>query len=317
MAVIKLKPSFKDYLWGGTKLKDKYQKDTNLKVVAESWEISTHPDGESIIDSGVHRGLTLSKYIELRGKAILGSKANKFEQFPLLVKLIDAKNDLSIQVHPDDEDGFKYENESGKTEMWYILEAKPNATIYYGLNQNIDKTELKQRIKNNTLLEVLNEVKVEPNDVYYVEAGTIHAIGAGIVLCEIQQNSNLTYRVFDYNRKDTAGNLRELHIEKAVQVSNTNQLNVTQNLKRDIVATTDYTRETLINSRYFKTQKITLKDQFNLMVNDESFFGIVVTQGKINVTDNISLTLGETAFIEANSGEIHLQGSGEFLLVSL
>ena len=141
MAVVKLRPSFKDYLWGGTKLKEKYQKETNLKIVAESWEISTHPDGESIIDSGVHCGLTLSKYIELRGKAILGSKAAKFEQFPLLVKLIDAKKDLSIQVHPDDEYGLKYENEFGKTEMWYILEAKPNAIIYYGLNQNIDKND--------------------------------------------------------------------------------------------------------------------------------------------------------------------------------
>ncbi|MDN6731485.1 MAG: class I mannose-6-phosphate isomerase, partial [Atopostipes suicloacalis] len=194
MTIHQLKPSFKDYLWGGQKLKEDYGKDTDLNPLAESWEVSTHPDGPSYILGGEHDGLTLDDYIKEKGKEVLGERGSKFDRFPVLIKFIDALKDLSIQVHPDDEYGLKHENEYGKTEMWYILEANPGSKIYYGTNQEISKEDFRKAIENQEVLEKLKHVEVFPGDVIFVEAGTIHAIGEGIVLCEVQQNSNTTYR---------------------------------------------------------------------------------------------------------------------------
>ncbi len=200
MKLEQLSPAFKDYLWGGTKLRDVYGKNCDFDKVAESWELSTHPAGESTLAGGDHPGLTLSQYFQ-QFPEVLGKNARAFRDFPVLIKLIDAKDPLSIQVHPSDEYALRVEGEYGKTEMWVIVDCEPGAFLYFGVNRPVSKEEFQQRIENNTVLEVLNKVEVRPGDVFFIQSGTIHAIGAGILICEIQQNSNCTYRVYDYGRR--------------------------------------------------------------------------------------------------------------------
>ena len=198
MSILKLLPAGKDYLWGGTRLIKEYNKNFNLDKLAETWELSCHPDGLCTIAEGEFAGRTLSEYLDIVGKKVLGTKCEHMEQFPLLIKFIDAKNDLSIQVHPSDEYALTHEGQYGKTEMWYIMDCQPGAFIYYGFKEAISNEEFAERIQNKTLLEVLNKVEVKKGDVFFIEPGTIHAIGSGNLIAEIQQNSNVTYRVYDY-----------------------------------------------------------------------------------------------------------------------
>lgn len=185
MKAIKLNPAFKDYLWGGTKLRDEYGKKCDLDKVAESWELSCHKDGCSVVADGEYAGLTLPQYIEKAGKAVLGTDCEKFEYFPILIKLIDAKQNLSVQVHPDNDYAMRVEGEYGKTEMWYVVGCEPGAGLLYGFKHEISKEEFRRRIEDNTLLEVTNRVEVHPGDVFFIEAGTLHAIGEGILIAEI------------------------------------------------------------------------------------------------------------------------------------
>lgn len=187
--------------------------------LAETWELSCHPDGPSYVANGEYAGETLSEYILMEGKKVTGTHSRHYSQFPLLIKFIDAKDDLSIQVHPDDEYAMKNEGQYGKTEMWYIVDCEEGASLYYGFSREVSKAEFEERIKNKTLLEVLNKVEVHKGDVLFIEPGTIHAIGKGNLIAEIQENSNVTYRVYDYGRKDANGKERDLHIEKALQVT--------------------------------------------------------------------------------------------------
>lgn len=200
MSILKLKPSCKDYLWGGHRLVEEYGKEYDGDVLAESWELSCHPDGPSVIVNGDHVGKTLQQYIEEEGKGVLGTHCGRFRDFPILIKFIDAKDNLSIQVHPDNRYALKNEGQYGKTEMWYVMDAGKDAFLYYGFKKEVSKEEFEKRIKENTLLEVLNAVPVQKGDVLFIESGTIHAIGKDILIVEIQQNSNVTYRVYDYGR---------------------------------------------------------------------------------------------------------------------
>ena len=220
MYPIKLKPAFKDYLWGGTRLRDDFGKDCDFDKIAESWELSCHKDGNSVVADGEFAGLTLAQYIEKEGKSVLGTNCEKFENFPILIKLIDAKDNLSVQVHPNNEYAQRVEGEYGKTEMWYVVDCDEGASLLYGFKHNITKEEFRERIENNTLLEVTNSVPVKKGDVFFIEAGTLHAIGKGILIAEIQQNSNTTYRIYDYGRVGADGKPRQLHIDKAVDVIN-------------------------------------------------------------------------------------------------
>ena len=181
--------------------------------------MSCHKDGPSYIVGGAFDGMTLSEYIEKNGKEVLGSNCDKFEDFPILIKLIDAKKDLSVQVHPDNEYALKNEGQYGKTEMWYVVDCEPGAQLFYGFKSEISKEEFEKRIKENTLTDILNAVKVKKGDVFFIDAGTIHAIGKDILIAEIQQNSNVTYRVYGYGRKGADGKERELHVDKAVEVT--------------------------------------------------------------------------------------------------
>ncbi len=201
--MVKLQPVLKDYLWGGTKLKGMFGRDNGDNVIAESWEASVHKDGESLLVDGT----PLSAYLQKIG-----------EDLPILIKYIDAKQNLSVQVHPSDEYARKYEGDNGKTETWYIVSADEGAGIYCGLKTACDKAEFKRKVLDGTVEELLNFIPVKAGDCFLIKAGTLHAIGAGCVICEIQQNSNVTYRVYDYNRVDKDGNKRALHVDKALDV---------------------------------------------------------------------------------------------------
>lgn len=220
MALLKLKPSCKDYLWGGTRLRTEFGIEYDRDPLAESWELSCHPDGPSYIANGMYAGKTLQEYIDIKGKEVLGLNCRRFRDFPILTKFIDAKQSFSVQVHPSNRYALKNEGQYGKTEMWYVMDADPGAYLYYGFKTEISKEEFAKRIEEDTLLEVLNAVLVQKGDVLFIESGTIHAIGAGILIAEIQQNSNVTYRVYDYGRVGKDAKKRDLHIEKALAVTN-------------------------------------------------------------------------------------------------
>lgn len=309
---VKLTPAFKDNIWGGTRLKTEYNKHTDMKIVAESWELSTHKDGESRINGGEYDGLKLSEYIEKIGKDKLGKRALEFDYFPLLIKFIDAKNNLSIQVHPDDEYALKHEGEYGKTEMWYIMDAEKGSYLYYGFNRSITKEEYEKRISDNTLLEVLNKVEVKKGDMFFIPSGTVHAIGSGILICEIQQNSNTTYRVYDYDRRDANGNPRQLHIKQAIDVS---CLEPSPAQKAPTIIADGV--EELAKCKYFTVRKIDVDGEKTISAEDGSFRSLIFLsgQGTLTVGDSvITAEKGDSIFVPAQNTDYKISGKCEIIL---
>lgn len=214
-----LLPSGKDYLWGGNRLNDEFAKNIPMKPLAETWECSTHPDGPATVAGGPFAGYTLSEVLRVHPE-YLGTHPRANAGLPILIKLIDADKDLSVQVHPDDKYAMEHEGgQSGKTEMWYVLDAGKDASLIYGLRHDMSPEGMRDAVQRGTLMRHLQKVRVRKDDVFYVEAGTIHAIGAGTLVAEIQENSNLTYRLYDYDRVGRDGKKRELHIEKALAVA--------------------------------------------------------------------------------------------------
>ena len=303
---IKLTAPIKDYLWGGTRLKTDFGKITDKEKAAESWELSTHPDGESIVSGAEFDGMPLSQYIKANGgDECIGTRAAEFDFFPILIKLIDAKDNLSIQVHPNDEYAMRVEGEYGKTEMWYIVDCEDDAYLYYGVNRDITKSEFEERIKNNTLLEILNKVPVKKGDVFFIPSGTIHAICSGILICEVQQNSNTTYRVYDYDRRGADGKPRELHIEKAIDVS----------LLTPSPKQAETNSNILASCKYFTVEK--LNDNSDITLNKASFRSVTVTDGNATLKlDDVttSLTKGETVFIPAQDNTATITGDFEAIM---
>ncbi|MBQ9389688.1 MAG: class I mannose-6-phosphate isomerase [Synergistaceae bacterium] len=226
MLPFRLKPVYKNYLWGGKNLIDLWGKTPDSETLAESWELASHPDGDNVIVDGELKGLTLSEAVR-KFPEIVSPKFKSDETFPIMVKLIDAKKPLSIQVHPFTDYARRFENSRGKIEAWYILGHDDGAYIYLGFNRSVSRREFEEAIMNETLTEMLRKVYVEDGDTFFIPAGTIHAIGEGITLAEIQENSNITYRVYDYGRLGADGKPRELHIKKALDVTNTFPLNIT------------------------------------------------------------------------------------------
>lgn len=316
MSIIQLEPAFKDYIWGGTKLKEKYNKHTDLDIVAESWELSVHKDGASTVASGEYKGLSFPEYLEKKGKQVLGTDCEKFDRFPILIKFIDALQPLSIQVHPDNEYALRVEGEYGKTEMWYILDCEPDSFLYFGVNREITKEEFRKRIEDNTLLEVLKAVPVHKGDVFFIKAGTIHAIGAGIQICEIQQNSNTTYRVYDFGRVGKDGKPRELHIDKAIDVSNL--LPIESDFKACGPESTDAGSRTvkLASCEYFTTYETTVDTKTTIHVDQSSFVSIIVIEGECTITNGdtvIQARKGDSIFADAGSGDVTIEGKCQFI----
>lgn len=239
--MIKLKSVYQEYIWGGSKIHELLHKDTGtLPRVAESWEVSTHPAGKSIVENGAFRGKTLNEYFDQIGWGTAGRYAARNHQLPILIKYIDAKENLSIQVHPNDKYARKHEGDNGKNEMWFVLAADEGAFIYLGFSRDVTKEEVRRRIADNTLEEVLNRVEVRPNEAFYIPAGTVHAIGAGCLICEVQQTSNVTYRIYDYGRTDENGKPRELHVKKALDVLDYRRTEIADLKRRDTMSMERY-----------------------------------------------------------------------------
>lgn len=311
-----LKPAFKDYLWGGTRLRTEYGKDCDLDRIAESWELSAHKDGQSIVAGGEHAGKTLGEYIAACGREILGRRGAAFEMFPILIKFIDAKQNLSVQVHPDDAYALANEGEYGKTEVWYVLSADKGAVLYYGFNRQITKDEFLTRLSDNTVEEVLNRVEAKPGDVFFIKPGTVHAIGAGLLICEIQQNSNTTYRVYDYNRRGADGKLRELHIDKAAAVADFAPSASADSSGKTIVRN-GFTTRTIAQCKYFTTERIEVSSFAEIPVDTESFRSVIVTDGsaKLSVGDTaLSVKAGDSIFIPAQNAAVKIDGACGILL---
>ena len=307
---LKLNAAFKDYLWGGTRLRDEFNKQTDIDPVAESWELSCHHDGQSIISNGEFSGKTLAQYIETVGKQVIGTKAPKDKDFPILIKFIDAKQSLSVQVHPDDKYALLHEGESGKTEMWYVMDATPDATLIYGFTHEISHQEFERRIKDNTLLEVCNQVPIKKGDVFFIEAGTLHAIGAGALIAEIQQSSNSTYRVYDYDRRDKDGNKRELHIREALESSN---------LKKSTYSNSVLDGDDIILTQcdYFTVRRLKVQNRVQLRIDKTSFHSLIITDGSGELYmggEILKLNKGDSIFIPAQNNEYTVSGPCEIIL---
>ncbi len=312
MYILKLNPVFKDYLWGGTKLRDEYGFESNLDKLAEGWMLSCHKDGENTIVNGELSGKTLTEVMK-NNPDFLGENGNKFEYFPILIKLIDAKNDLSVQVHPDNEYAMRVEKEFGKTECWYILDCEEGAELIYGFNREISSEEFKEKIADNTFLETVNKVKVKKGDLFFIEAGTLHAIGSGIFLAEIQQNSNTTYRVYDYGRLGADGKPRDLHVEKAIDVTKCTPPTRDTNPEGELVIANGYNTQMLTSCDLFNVTKVTVTEKYVDIADNKSFVSILVTDG-CGYIDEIEFKKGDSLFIPANYGEFTVTGNTELVI---
>ena len=303
--VLKLKPTFKDYIWGGDRLRTQFGKQSDLSRIAESWELSCHKDGLSTISGGEYDGRSLAEYLSEYPEA-LGTKIPDGEM-PVLIKLIDAKDNLSIQVHPDDSYAQRVEGQQGKTEMWYIVDCGKEAFLYYGVSNEVTSEEFKEHIKNNTILDILNKVPVKPGDVFFIPSGTIHAICSDILICEVQQNSNVTYRVYDYDRKGADGKTRELHIDKAAEVADLYPSVPQGNLEGNILAKCDY----------FTVEKIKCFDKLIIQLADDSFRSLIILSGEGTIELDGCITRfskGDSVFVPAQNAEAVLRGSFEAIL---
>lgn len=315
--------------------------DSNVIIIetgiGESWELSAHPDGQSVIASGTFAGMYFGEFIEKYGEEVVCWKSSSLDRFPVLIKFIDAKNALSIQIHPYDDYALENENEFGKNEMWYVVDCEPGAYLYCGLKQDSSKEEIRERIENNTITEILNKIEVHKGDCVMVKAGTIHAIGAGILICEIQQNSNCTYRMYDYDRRDKFGNRRELHISKAIDVVDVKKYKPFVSGNSDVPEGA----ELLVSCKYFECYKYVLgesvytddssdkdicnnydgnsdivakpaTDKINISVDTMSFRSIIVIEGsgKITVGENeMDYRAGDSFFVTAGEKVVSVEGT--------
>ncbi|MBR1430504.1 type I phosphomannose isomerase catalytic subunit [Ruminococcus sp.] len=312
-----LKAPVKDYIWGGTRLRELFGKEGGDRL-AESWELSCHPDGECYIMGGEFDGMKLSDFVNEHPEAV-GSGFKSGDSFPVLVKLIDAKNDLSVQVHPNDEYAHKYENDNGKTEMWYVIDAAPDSELIYGFNEELSKEEFRKAIEDNTLMEKLRRVPVKQGDVFFIEPGTLHAIGKGILIAEIQQSSNVTYRVYDYGRLGADGKPRPLHIEKALKVTNTKPLDPERpvyGLELDGVVT-----QLLADCQYFNVNRHRLIKELELYADKNSFAHVLMIGGSGGelAADNcrLELTMGSSVFVPAGTGAFAIKGNCDVIVTTI
>lgn len=311
MEILSLYPTLKETIWGGRTLIDEYGFTTDGDNAAEAWLLSCHKDGPSFVADGKYKGKTLKEVIDLEGKYVLGTNNISGSEFPVLIKIIDARDKLSVQVHPDDDYARAYENENGKTEAWYVLDCEEGATLIYGVNHDMTREEFAAAIEGGTLLDDVNVVKVKTGDVVFIPSGMLHAIGEGILLAEVQQSSNSTYRVFDYNRRDKNGNLRELHVKKAVDVVDLKSSEVDFSPEGKTEKSGDAEITYLTGCEFFKMILTEVDGTYTDTADEKSFVSLLVLEGEGVLTSDgqqISLRKGSSIFIPASKGEFTVKG---------
>lgn len=312
---LKLQPAFKDYLWGGERLKTEFGKQSELPVLAESWELACHTDGKSLLAGGQN----LADLARLDKDGFWGREC-RGEAFPILVKLIDAKRDLSIQVHPSDWTAIGPLGEQGKAEMWYVVEAEPQAFIYYGFAQAVDEDEFWRRAQDGTICDVLNRVPVSRGDVFYILPGTIHAIGAGLVIAEIQQSSNTTFRVYDFGRRDAAGKLRPLHLSRAASVIDYTPL-IPENCRVNSRANfAGFEMAEMFACEYFRAFRVDVHSRVDMGTDGLSFQHLLCVEGAGRIICQNSayeMRRGDSYFMPAALGKYVIAGDCRLLLSRL
>lgn len=313
-----LTPVSKEIIWGGNRLKSEYGKKAPFENIAESWELTVRDDGMNTIANGEYSGMPLDEYIGLDKKSILGDNCEKYDRFPLLIKFIDAKDNLSVQVHPDNEYAIKNESEFGKTEMWYIMDAEPGSQLVYGLKNGCSIDAFAAAIQEDKVEDSLNYVEVKKGDVYFIPAGQVHAIGAGILIAEIQQNSNITYRVYDYKRRQKDGSLRQLHTKKALDVIKIRSESEIDSLR--FSSESPKSGEALCSCDYFTSTKYVVSPEkaLEIISDDNSFQSVLVLDSdsaKLTAdTAAISINRGDSLFIPAGLGKVEISGSAEIIV---
>lgn len=318
-----LKPAAKDYLWGGTRLNDDFGKGINMGALAETWECSTHPDGVSRLSTGENLRdilLTHPEYLGTHPLQITGGKP----ELPILIKLIDAKKDLSIQVHPDDNYAMRVERCLGKTEMWYVLDSKKDTTLVYGFKQDVTEQTIRLALEQDTIQMYLNRIPIHKDDVFYIEAGMVHAIGEGALIAEIQESSNVTYRLYDYNRMDRNGRKRPLHIDRALEVANLKSSAAPRQPMRVLRYRNGCASELLTRCKYFQVERILLNTEITRELVDfktgsNSFHALLCVDGCGSITAEgfmLNFFKGDCIFVPAESVLLKLHGRGQLLDVS-
>lgn len=315
-----LRPAGKDYLWGGNRLNDDFEKNIRLSPLAETWECSTHPDGQSLAVGGPFDGRPLAEVLEANPD-YLGLRHRGERGLPILIKFIDAKNDLSVQVHPGDDYARLHENgQLGKTEMWYVLDAKPDTKLVYGLRQDCTRGQLRQAIADGTVMKYLQKVPIHKDDLFFIPPGTIHAIGAGALVAEIQESSNLTYRLYDYDRVDKNGQKRPLHIEKALEVADLRGCAEPRQPLRVLKYRPGAASELLCRCRYFEVYRMLVNTERRQRVEyraDELAFRVLLCVGGCGTIaydgGSIPFYKGDCIFVPADSVTLTIHGQAQFL----
>ena len=317
------KPVGKDYIWGGRRLRDDWEKEGEFSHLAESWECSTHPDGLSAAASGEFAGMELREILRLHPEYLGSHVRDRIGdgQIPIIVKFIDAKQDLSVQVHPTDKFARKFENgQQGKTELWYVVDAAKDAHVVYGLKHRVDRETLREAAERGDPVKYLRRIPVKKNQVFFVEAGTIHAVGAGCLIAEIQENSNLTYRLYDYGRRDNKGEKRQLHIEKALDAAILDVGREPRQPMRVLRYAPGCAREILGRCRYFEVHRMLVNTERRQIVTyraDEMSFRVLLCIdgcGTLYFADTVlEVYRGDCIFVPADSVDIRIHGKLEFL----
>lgn len=310
---LQFQPILKDRIWGGTKLKTYLNKPITSEITGESWEISTVENDVSVIANGIFKGKSLNELINEFPEEVLGTKVYKQfgKQFPLLFKYLDAREDLSIQVHPNDELASKRHNSFGKTEMWYVMQADDNAQLIVGFKEKSSPDQYLKSLENNSIIDLLDVKKVKQGDVFFLETGTVHAIGAGTVIAEIQQTSDITYRIYDFDRVDANGNTRELHVDLALNAINYNVVDA----QKEYSKVENFSNE-IVNCQYFTTNFIPLDGEMRFDKNKESFTVYMCVEGSFELIyeeEKYEYKTGDTILIPAEITEFEIKGKASVL----
>jgi mannose-6-phosphate isomerase len=310
---LQFEPILKERIWGGTKLKTYLNKPITSTITGESWEISTVENDVSVVANGALKGKSLNELIEEFPSKILGAKVYQAfgKQFPLLFKYLDAREDLSIQLHPNDALAKKRHNSFGKTEMWYVMQADKDAWLIVGFKEKSSPEAFLQNVKEKTLLDILDTKKVQKGDVFFLDTGTIHAIGAGIVIAEIQQTSDITYRIYDFDRVDAQGNKRELHLDLALEAINYETVEAQKQYSKS-----ENVSNEMVHCQYFTTNLIPLNGEMEVSKTQDSFTVYMCVDGnfQLHFNDEIfNYQKGDTVLIPAFLTDFQLTGNASLL----